>query len=116
MALVIGEIKPGFVSDDRAHGTLIPVPPPSSGGAGWGPVWLSFGSDFGDVTLRVAIYNSVTGGWRITEQLAVPALGERVPVGLVPGDHKVSVGRVRTGADDPGTWPCGYMIEALLKA
>lgn len=116
MALVIGEIPRGFVTDDRANGTLIPVPPPGGGAAGWGQVWLSFASDFGDVTLRVAIYNSTTGGWRITDQLAVPALGDRVGVDLVTGDQKVSVGRVKTGADDTGAWPCSYMLEAVLHA
>jgi hypothetical protein len=114
MALVIGEVKPGFVADDRSHGTLIPIPPPDGGSAGWGQVWLSFGADFGDVVLRVAIYSSTTGKWRITDQLPVPALGDRVSVDLVPGDQKVSVGRVRNGAGDPGTWPCSYMLEALL--
>jgi hypothetical protein len=116
MALAIGEIKPGFLADDTAHGTLIPIPPPDGGAAGWGQVWLSFGADFGDVTLRVAIYNSGTKAWRITEQLPVPALGDRVPVSLVAGDQKVSVGRVRNGAADTGAWPCSYMVEALLHS
>ena len=116
MALVIGEIKPGFVADDRANGTLIPLPPQNGGAVGWGPVYLSFGCDFGDVVLRVAVYNSNTKAWRITEKLPVPVLGDRVSVQIQDGDQKVSVGRVQNGATDKGTAPVGYMIETTLKA
>ena len=116
MALVIGEIKSGFLADDKANGTLIPLPPQNGGALGWGSVYLSFGSDFGDVTLRVAIYNTTTKKWRITEKLPVPQLGDRVGVPIQDGDQKVSVGRVQNGATDKGSWPCSYMIETTLKA
>jgi hypothetical protein len=116
MALVIGDVRPGFLADDRGNGTLIPLPPQNGGAIGWGQVFLSFGSDFGDVVLRVAVYNGPAKGWRIAEQVKVPALGDRVVVGIQDGDQKVSVGRVRAGADDTGAWPCSYMLEALLRA
>lgn len=115
MALVIGEVKPGFVSDDHGNGTLIPIPPQNGGAVGWGPVFLSFGSDFGDVLLRVAVYNSPAKKWRIA-QLPVPQLGDRVGVALQDGDQKVSVGRVQNGPTDKGVWPCAWMIETTLKA
>ncbi|MEU8968180.1 hypothetical protein AB0D11_02695 [Streptomyces monashensis] len=116
MALVIGEVKPGFVANDRGNGTLIPLPPQHGGALGWDAVYLSFGSDFGDVLLRVAIYNTTAKKWRITEKLPVPQLGDRVAVAIQDGDQKVSVGRVQNGATDKGTWPCSYMIETTLKA
>ncbi|WP_369387447.1 hypothetical protein AB5J72_07430 [Streptomyces sp. CG1] len=116
MALVTGEIKPGFLTDDKANGTLIPLPPQNGGALGWGTVYLSFGSDFDDVLLRVAIYNTKTGQWRITGKPAVPQLGDRVSVAIQDGDAKVSAGHVQNGASDKGTWPCSYMIETTLKA
>lgn len=116
MALVIGEVKPGFVADDRAHGTLIPLPPPNGGAIGWGPVWLSFGSDFGDVTLRVAVFNGPANAWRITEKLLVPSQGGRVGVPVQDGDQKVSVGRVKGATGDTGAWPCGWMLETVLHS
>lgn len=115
MALVIGEIKPGFVADDKGNGTLIPLPP-QDGGLGWGKVYLSFGSDFGDVLLRVAVYNATSKAWRITSKLPVPQAGNRVSIPIQDGDQKVSVGRVKNGASDKGTWPCSYMLETTLKA
>ncbi|MFE2832147.1 hypothetical protein ACFXI6_14035 [Streptomyces mirabilis] len=115
MALVIGEIKHGFLADDKANGTLIPVPP-QNGGFGWGKIYLSFGSDFGDVLLRVAVYNSTTKTWRIDSSVKVPSLGNRVTIPVQDGDQKVSVGRVQNGATDKGVWPCSYMIETTLKA
>ena len=116
MALVIGEIKPGLLADDKANGTLIPLPPQNGGALGWGAVYLSFGSDFGDVTLRIAVYNTKTKAWRITQKLPVPQAGDRVSVPIQDGDAKVSVGRVATDPTDKGTWPCSYMLETTLKA
>ena len=115
MALVIGEIKPGFLADDKANGTPIPLPPQDGGAVGWGRVFLSFGGDFGDVLLRVAIYSSTAKKWRIS-QVTVPQLGDRVGVAIEDGDQKVSVGRIQNGPTDKGTWPCAWMIETTLKA
>lgn len=115
MAIAIGEVKPGLLANDKANGTLIPLPP-QNGGLGWGKVYLSFGSDFGDVTLRIAIWNANSKAWRITEKLLVPQAANRIGVVLQDGDQKVSVGRVATNASDKGTMPCGWMIETTLKA
>lgn len=116
MALVVGEIKPGFLADSTANVTLIPLPPQNNGAVGWGHVYLSFGSDFGDVVLRVAIYNSRLHDWRVTDALQVPILSDRVLVPIQDGDQKASVGRVRVSPSDTGVFPVGYMIEATLKA
>jgi hypothetical protein len=116
MALVIGEIKPGFLADDKANGTVIPLPPQNGGAIGWGQVFVSFACDFADVVLRIAVYNTPAKAWRITEQLKVPALGDRVNIAIQDGDQKVSVGRVKAGTGDTGTWPCGWMLETTLHA
>lgn len=116
MAIAIGEVKPGLLADDKGNATLIPLPPQNGGAVGWGNVYLSFGSDFGDVTLRIAVWNANTKAWRITQKVLVPAAGNRVGVIINDGDQKVSVGRVATDASDKGTSPCGYLIETTLKA
>jgi len=113
MALVIGEVKSGFLTDGPQAGTMILLPPQNGGAVGWGSVFLSFGCDFGDATLRTAIYNN--GAWRIGE-LKVSSTGGRVSLPIRDGDQKVSIGRVKAGATDSGTCPVGYMIEATLKA
>lgn len=113
MALVIGEVKPGFLADDPKTATMILLPPQNGGAVGWGSVYLSFGCDFGDATLRTAVWNG--GAWRIGE-LKVTSTGGRVSLPIRDGDQKVSVGRVKAGATDPGTCPVGYMIETTLKA
>jgi hypothetical protein len=115
VALVIGTIPPGIWTQD-APGTavLIPIPPQNGGSVGWGPVYLSFGSDFGDALLRVAVWNSKTG-WRIS-QLAVKSSAGRLSYLIQDGDEKVSVGRLKNSATDTGTCPVGYLIETTLKA
>jgi hypothetical protein len=113
MALVIGEVKSGFLADGPQFGTLIPLPPQNGGAIGWGGVYLSFACDFGDATLRTAVYNN--GAWRIGE-LKVASTGGRVSLPIRDGDQKVSIGRVKSGSADLGNCPVGYMIETTLKA
>ncbi len=77
------------------HATVLTVPPPGAGGAGWGPGWLSFGADFGVAKLRVAVHNGT--GWEVSEVLVSNATG-RVPWrggGALPtGAGVVSIVRV----------------------
>ncbi|GAA5021932.1 hypothetical protein [Kitasatospora paranensis] len=115
MAIVIGTIGPGFLDGHPENATLIPLPPQNGGAVGWGPVYLSFGSDFGDAQLRVALWNDTSRGWRIAT-VQVPAAGGRVGVGIQDGDSKASVGRVKASATDTGLCPVGYLIETTLKA
>ena len=89
--------------------TLI-CPPPANTGANWGNVWISFGSDLGDATLRIAGY--VHGeGWKIFPTVTVPAAGDRVnPFGgpAPAGLQKISVVR-QAGSENV---PVGWLIEA----
>lgn len=113
MALVIGEVKPGFLDGHPENGTVIPLPPQNGGAIGWGGVYLSFASDFGDATLRTAVWNS--GAWRVGE-LKVTQAGGRVTLNIQDGDQKVSVGRIKADEKDTGMCPVSYLIEATLKA
>ncbi|MFD9128672.1 hypothetical protein [Kitasatospora sp. NPDC059571] len=115
MALVIGTIDPGFLDGHPENGTLIPLPPQNGGAVGWGPVYLSFGSDFGDALLRVAVWNDTAKAWRITN-LQVAAAAGRAGIAIQDGDSKVSVARLKASATDTGLCPVGYLIETTLKA
>lgn len=113
MALVIGEVKPGFLDGHPEYATVIPLPPQNGGAVGWGAVYVSFAADFGDALLRVAVWNA--GAWRISE-LPVTAAGGRATVAVRDGDQKLSVGRLKANDKDTGSSPVAYMIETTLKA
>ncbi|WP_431683446.1 hypothetical protein [Kitasatospora sp. KL5] len=115
MALVIGDVKPGFLDGHPENSTLIPLPPQNGGAVGWGPVYLSFGCDFGDAQLRIAVWNENSRSWRVSS-LTVTAAGGRVGVPVQDGDSKVSVARVKASATDTGLCPIGYLVEAILRA
>jgi hypothetical protein len=114
MALVIGDVRPGFLDGHPENGTLIPLPPQNGGAIGWGQVYVSFASDFGDALLRIAVWNS--GSWRVEPPLKVTSNGGRVTLAIRDGDQKISVGRLRVDEKDAGICPVGYMIETTLKA
>ncbi|GAA2018845.1 hypothetical protein GCM10009839_13860 [Catenulispora yoronensis] len=103
-AFATGEIP----NDTAAH---IIAPPPANIGSNWGNVWFSLGSDFGDVTVRVAAY--IHGrGWDVHDNVVVPAAGDRVnPWGgpLPAGVQKISIVRANTGP------ALTYLIEAAAR-
>ncbi|NUS04727.1 MAG: glycoside hydrolase, partial [Nonomuraea sp.] len=107
-AFATGEIKPG------ANVTTMVLPPPAnSGSAGWGNCWLSFGADWGQAHLRVAVYTHGEGWSHIFEDVVVPDAGDRVnPFNgpLPPGVQKVSVMR-KANPDVPVAW----LIEATHR-
>jgi hypothetical protein len=107
-AFATGEIKPG-----AGEVTIVCPPPANMGAAGWGNVWFSLGSDFGTARVRVAAY--VHGaGWKVVEDVAVPAAGDRVnPFGgpLPAGVQKISIVR---SATNPNV-PLSYLIEAAHR-
>lgn len=114
MALVIGEVKPGFLTDtDKSAATVIPLPPQNGGALGWGAVYVSFACDFGEATLRTAIWGK--GFWRLGE-LKVASTGGRVTLAISDGDEKVCIARIKAGPTDTGDFPIAYMIETTLKA
>lgn len=118
MALVIGDIKPGFLDGHPENGTLIPLPPQNGGAVGWGQVFLSFGCDFAEkdiARLRIAIWNDLSKAWRVSS-IDLKSAGPRVNVSIQDGDSKVSVGRLQTGTADKGDCPIGWMLETTLKA
>lgn len=108
-AFVTGEIKPG------AGVTTVVCPPPANlGAAGWGNVWFSLGTDFGDAHVRVAIFVHGQGWSHIYEDVLVKATDDRTnPFGgpLPAGVQKISVTRVK-GTENV---PMGYLIEAAHR-
>lgn len=117
MALMNGTVPRGHAADlgDPAGFVVIPLPPQNGGGFGWGPGYLSFGADFQDAKLRVAVWNDTGAYWRV-EELTVKVNGGRVHIILQDGDSKVSVGRKKLNAADTGQQPVGWLYEIILKA
>jgi hypothetical protein len=113
MALVIGSVPPGFLEGHPENAALIPLPPQNGGAVGWGTVYLSVGADFFNAKLRVAIWGG-EGYWRVST-LDVPKDAGRIGIPISDGDAKVSLARIPTGPDDPGTGPVSWMIETTLK-
>lgn len=108
MPFATGEIKPG------AGVTTVVCPPPANyGAAGWGNVWFSLGSDFGDAHVRVAAF--VKDRWtNFHLDLVVPAAGPRVhPFGApLPTDvEKISITRL-AGSENV---PLSYLVEAVRR-
>ncbi|KIF00848.1 hypothetical protein PL81_38690 [Streptomyces sp. RSD-27] len=114
MALVIGEVKAGFLDGHPENGTTIPLPPQNGGAIGWGQVYVSLASDFGDALLRIAVWNG--GSWRVEPPLKVASSAGRVTLAVRDGDQKISVGRLKADERDAGVCPVSYMIETTLKA
>ncbi|NUP52511.1 MAG: glycoside hydrolase [Catenulispora sp.] len=86
-----GEIKPG-----DGVTTIVCPPPANLGSAGWGNVWFSLGSDWGDAHVRVAIFTNGQGWSHIYDDVVVPAAADRVnPFGgpLPTGVQKISIQR-----------------------
>jgi hypothetical protein len=107
-AFATGEIKPG-----AGAVTMILPPPANLGAAGWGNVWFSLGSDFGDAHVRVAIFTNGQGWSHITDDVLIPRTGDRVnPFGgpLPTGVQKISVTR-GAGPDVP----LAYLVEAAHR-
>jgi len=107
-AFVTGEITPG-----PGAVTVVCPPPANLGTAGWGNVWFSLGSDFGDAHVRVAIRVHGDASWRVIDDVLVSAKDDRVnPFGgpLPTGVQKISVTR---GAN-PDV-PLAYLIEAAHR-
>ncbi len=111
-----GDDMPACMNGDVKTGenavTMVCVPPANFGSAGWGNVWFSLGSDFGTAHVRVAAY--VHGeGWRVINDVAVPAAGDRVnPFGgpLPQATQKISI--VRGAGPDV---PLGWLVEAAAR-
>ncbi|NUR26204.1 MAG: glycoside hydrolase [Catenulispora sp.] len=107
-AFATGEIKPG-----TGAVTVVCPPPANLGAAGWGNVWFSLGSDFGEAHVRVAIFTHGQGWSHIYDDVVVRATDDRVnPFGgpLPTGVQKISISR---GAN-PDV-PVAYLIEAAHR-
>lgn len=111
VAFATGIITPGLAAPGQGATTVVLPPPANSGGAGWGNVWFSLGSDFGNAHVRVTLF--VNGAWTsFNENFIVPAAKPRVfPFGgPLPKDvEKISITRL-VGSENV---PLSYLIEAV---
>lgn len=111
------EIKPGFAFDvdgnplDQTKATVVAVPPTNDGLLPWGAGWLSFGSDFGTVKLRVALNDEI--GWTVNTVTVEAAKGRgTTAIPLNKGTGKISVSRMPTNPDDKAdAIPVSMVVE-----
>lgn len=109
---------PAFASvkiEEGADAETVVCPPPANmGTAGWGNVWFSLASDFGDAHVRVAAWTHGEGWSHIFEDVLVPQHGDRANPfnGPLPtGVQKLSIKRL------PGSenLPMACLIEATHR-
>lgn len=109
---------PAFVTVKIEEGagaeTVVCPPPANMGSAGWGNVWFSLASDFGDAHVRVAAWTHGEGWSHIFEDVLVPQHGDRANPfnGPLPsGVQKLSIKRL------PGSenLPMACLIEAVHR-
>ncbi|GAA1715844.1 hypothetical protein [Nonomuraea bangladeshensis] len=115
-AFQTGEIPHGFSFDENTglihYRNAIVLTIPLANQGGWsGDGYLSFGSDWADVRLRVAIHNGTT--WSVIKTYDLTAAGPHVGDKLPANSCKVSIGRVKRSASDradnvPASWLLQY--------
>ncbi|MFD5696972.1 hypothetical protein [Streptomyces lasiicapitis] len=78
----------------------------------WGDAWLSFGSDWADVRLRVAVHDGKI--WALVKNWDIKAASGRLAEKLPAGAQKISIGRVKTSATDSvDDAPVSWLLEYL---
>jgi len=112
------DLMPAFATGQINAGadavTVVGTPAPNTSTAGWGRVWLSLASDFGDAHVRVAVWTHGEGWSHIFEDVLVAQYGDRAnPLNgpLPDGAQKISIKRL------PGSenLPMAYLLEAMHK-
>jgi hypothetical protein len=131
MALVVGEIKPGFATDvngmvlpDKVGNATVLVLPREWDGdqdIPWGRVWVRLGCDFGTAKLRVMVFAEARpdgrNGWRDAGPVIVDAAKGTVLVDPWEGATKMSICRIpQSATDSADNVPIAYLVEAVLKA
>ncbi|MFC5748368.1 hypothetical protein [Actinomadura rugatobispora] len=111
-----GQIPHGFAFTENGalihykYAIVLAIPQANQGN--WlGDGYVSFGSDFGDVRLRMAVHNGTS--WTSVKTITVTSSGLRVGEQLPAGSQKVSVGRAKAGPNDtaddiPASWLLEY--------
>lgn len=103
----------GMITPGPGMVTIVLPPPANFGGAGWGNVWFSMGSDFGTAHVRVAIFTHGQGWSHVYPDVVVDAAQDRVnPFGgpLPTAVQKISI--ERTINPDVAL---AYLVEAVHR-
>lgn len=112
-------IPAGFAFDehgnliDRSKVVCLAVPPVNAGGLPWGPGYVSFGCDFGQTKLRIAVHNGA-GDWWDVQMRQFSSASSREDTGLTLLDNagKICIGRMkRHPADSDDDAPAGLVLE-----
>ncbi|MER5257458.1 MULTISPECIES: hypothetical protein [unclassified Streptomyces] len=112
-----GEIPHGFAFNEDGglihykHTVTLAVPAANQANT-WGDAWLSFGSDWADVRLRVAVHDGKI--WALVKNWDIKAASGRLAEKLPAGAQKISIGRVKTsGTDSVDDAPVSWLLEYL---
>lgn len=111
----LGEIPEGFAYNETGglihyrYALLLAIPQPNQTGV-WNDAYLSFGSSWVDVRLKVTMHDGTkwlpAKDWDVNQ--ADPRLAEKLPKGI----QKIAVGRVKkSGADVADNNPVGWLLE-----
>ncbi|MEU8509701.1 hypothetical protein AB0C40_34475 [Streptomyces brevispora] len=110
-----GEIPHGFTINEGGglihykHALVLATPNPNQGTV-WGNAYLSFGSDWADVRLRVALHDGTT--WTVVKNWDIKAADGRLAEQLPAHTQKVSIGRVKkSAADMADNIPVNWLLE-----
>ncbi|MDG4857105.1 hypothetical protein P8605_02845 [Streptomyces sp. T-3] len=112
-----GEIPHGFAFHEDGglihYKHTITLASPCANQAGtWGDVWLSFGSDWADVRLRVAVHDGKI--WTLIKNVDIVAASGRLAEQLPAGAQKISIGRVKQSATDSvDDAPVSWLLEVM---
>ncbi|MFD4859728.1 hypothetical protein [Streptomyces atratus] len=111
----LGDVPHGFAYNEDGnlihykHVILLATPAANQSGV-WGDSWISFGSDWAETRLRVAVHDG--SAWVWVKHIDVkPAVG-RIVQQLPPGTQKISIGREKkTAGDFVDNAPVGWLLE-----
>ncbi|MGW0335667.1 hypothetical protein ACWD0J_28015 [Streptomyces sp. NPDC003011] len=112
-----GEVPHGFLINESGglihhrYGIVLAVPIPNQNSSKtWPDAYLSFGSDWADVRLRVALHDGKV--WSALKNWDINAADGRLAEQLPPGTQKVSIGRVKkTATDMTDSAPVSWLLE-----
>ncbi|AQU70091.1 hypothetical protein [Streptomyces niveus] len=113
----LGDVPHGFAYNADGslihykHVILLAAPAANQSGV-WGDSWLSFGSDWADVKLRVAVHDG--SAWVWVKHIDVVAANGRIAQQLPASAQKISIGREKKSASDfVDNAPVGCLLELL---
>lgn len=113
----LGDVPRGFTFNESGglihykDALLLAIPQPNQTGV-WGDAYISFGSSWADVRLKVQFHNGTA--WLPAKDIDVNQGDGRLAEKLPKGIQKIHVGRVKkSGVDVVDDNPVSWLLEIL---